>query len=166
MLMRYWLITCAAVAMLAGCSGATTGAPPTLPNALARPNSELSGETFSSAHATSACSTGSRYSISGTFHASGKARGPLPGTFTARGQVKVSVTTLSFSEHFRIRSGSQVIAGFARAPASSGSPTFGCSRSHKLSFAVEQLHYRVKRSHAPGGAAADLSGSSFSEGFQ
>lgn len=152
--------------MLGGCSGARIGAPPIVPNALARPNSELSGETFSSARATSHCSTGSKYSISGTFSASGKARGPFPGTFIARGQVNVSITMLSFSEHFRIRSGSQVIAGFASAPASSGSPTFACSKSSKLSFAVEQLLYRVKGAHAHGGAAADLSGRSFNEGFQ
>jgi len=163
---RYALSVSVSAAMLCGCSGATIGRPSVVPNALARPNSELSGETFSSARATSHCSSGSRYSISGTFSASGKARGPLPGRFIAHGQVNVSITMLKFSEHFQIRSGSQVIAGFASAPASSGSPTFACSRSSKLSFAVEQLLYRVKGSHARGGAAADLSGRSFNEGFQ
>jgi hypothetical protein len=167
--MRYFeslAIAFVSVAVLGGCSTAPIGAPPIASDGLARPTAGLRGERFSSTQATSQCSSGSRYSISGTFHVSGKARGPFPGAFTARGQVKVSITTLKFSEHFQIRSGSQVIAGFASAPASSGSPTFACSIRHKLSFAVEQLLYRVKGSHAVGGAAADLSGRSFSEGFQ
>jgi len=162
---RYALSVSVAAAMLSGCGGQRDMQQP-LPNALTRLNSELSNETFSSAHATSRCSSDSTYSISGTFSASGKARDPFPGTFTAHGQVNVSITMLSFSEHFRIRSGSQVIAGFASASASTGSPTFACSKSSKLSFAVEQLLYRVKGSHARGGAAADLSGRSFNEGFQ
>jgi hypothetical protein len=173
--MRYlerFALTLLSAAVLVGCGVDSAAIPssPAMPGhalSVARPSSPLAGETLSSAHATSECSSGSSYSISGTFHVSGKARGPFPGTFTARGQVNVSIRTLSFSEHFQIRSASRTISGSASAPPSSGSPTFACSKSGKLGFTVEQLVYRVKKVfRARGSAEADLSGGSFKESFQ
>src|SRR5580704_16140174 len=100
----------AAVAMLVGCAGSQSpiGAPLTAPNAATmpqtlHPNSELSGETFSATKTRSSCSSKGQFSIAGTFHASGDASGPFPGTFSARGKVDVTLKTLSFREHFQIR---------------------------------------------------------------
>jgi hypothetical protein len=168
---RHTFGICAAMAMLAGCAGSQVpiGAPLIAPSASSvHPSSELSGERLSSAKATSSCSSKYSFSITGSFHASGKARGPFSGKFTARGRVNVTFKTISFDEHFKIRSGSQTIAGFARFSNASGSPTFGCSKKSngKLSFSLSDLRYRVKHSHAHGSASSSLYRGSFSESFK
>lgn len=165
---------CAAVGPLAGCGRAQQ--PITAPNAVwpssarpataERPNATLSGEKFSADGASSTCSSKSSFSIAGTFHASGKARGPYPGKFTAHAKIKVTLTTLSFREEFQIRSGSQLISGVASIPSSFGSPTFACSKSGQLGFAVDDLRYRAKRLHAHGSGGASLYSGRFDESFQ
>lgn len=170
---RYAFGLGAALAILVGCGAQSPiGAPLTAPNAAAlpesmHPNSELSGEKFSSTETRSRCSSKGQFSIAGTFHASGDASGPFPGTFSARGKVAVTLKTLSFREHFQIRSGSNVLFGFARLPNSYGSPTFACTKKSngELGFTVINLRYRVKQSQARGNASSDLYDGSFTESF-
>jgi len=153
----------ASVFALASCGGVQSGiansaipATPALPSAL-RVDVKLSGERFSSSKAKSSCS-----GSAGTFQASGKAKGPFPGTFSARGQVSEG---LIFHEKFEIRSGSVAIYGSAYSQAS-GSPTSGCSKSGKLSFDFPILQYRERHSKASGTGYAALSGANFGQGFE
>ena len=126
--------------------------------------SKLAGETFSSSRATSSCSGNV-----GSFHASGKARGPFPGSFTARGTMTASASPGAFSYHerFTLKSGSASIAGSAeiRSP-DSGSPVFGCSKSGQMAFDAPIIFYRAKPLHAHGAGSAGLSGSTFDQDFQ
>jgi len=98
----------------------------------------------------------------GTFHASGKAQGPFQGTFTARGTVNGS---LIFHENFKIRFGSKLISGTANSQAS-GTPTYGCSKSGKLSFDFPILQYKKRHSKVSGVGYAALSNAYFVEGFE
>jgi hypothetical protein len=157
--------------ILAGCSTGTLAQVGSVPDSregasrVPAAGSELSGEKFSSAKAASSCS-----SSSGSFEASGKASGPFPGTFTARGTVTVMVSTGAFTyhEHFEIKSGSRAIVGLAKSQApSSGSPVFGCSRSGKMAFDAPIIQYRVKKSSARGSGSAGLSSNKkFDESFR
>ena len=148
--------------MLASCAGRSDVMNPsvlTIPRLPSAPRleSKLSGERFSSSKAKSSCSADY-----GMFQASGKARGPYPGTFTARGTVNGS---LIFHETFKIRSGTKLISGSAYSRAS-GSPTFGCSRSGELSFDFPILQYKERRSKRSGAGYAALSNADFVEGFE
>lgn len=152
----------AAVFVLAGCAGRsdvinssvlTNPALPSPPGI----DSKLSGERFSSSKAKSSCS-----GDYGMFQESGKARGPYPGTFTARGTVNGS---LIFHENFKIRSGTKLISGSANSQAS-GTPTFGCSKSGKLSFDFPILQYKERHSKVSGAGYAALSSANFVEGFE
>jgi len=151
-----------AVFVLASCGGRSDiMSPSVLPSSTLRSppgiDSKLSGERFSSSKAKSSCS-----SDFGMFRASGKARGPYPGTFTARGTVNSS---LIFHENFEIRSGTKLISGSANSQAS-GSPTFGCSKSGKLSFDFPILQYKEHHSKVSGAGYAGLSNADFVEGFE
>jgi hypothetical protein len=117
-------------------------------------DSKLSGERFSSNKARSDCS-----GSAGPFQVSGKARGPFPGTFTARGNLR----GLIFHEKFEIRSGSRSVLGSAHSKAS-GTPSGGCSKSGKLSFDFPILRYRVH--HSSGMGYAHLFGVNFAQGFR
>ena len=129
---------------------------PTLPS-LPSIDSKLSGERFFSSKAKSSCS-----GDYGMFQAAGKARGPYPGTFTARGTVNGK---LIFHESFKIRSGAKLLSGSADSQAS-GSPTFGCSKSGKLSFDFPILQYKENHSKVSGAGYAALSNGDFVEGFE
>lgn len=120
-------------------------------------DSKLSGERFSSSKAKSSCS-GRPW----TFQVSGKARGPLPGTFNARGTVSAA---LVFEEKFEIRSGSKSFSGSADSQAS-GTPTAGCSKSGQLSFYFPILQYKERHSKVSGMGHAALSGATFTQGFE
>jgi hypothetical protein len=120
-------------------------------------DSRLSGERFSSAKATSSCS-----GSAGIFQVSGKARGPFPGTFTARGKLSDG---LIFHERFEIRFGSGSISGSAGS-AASGTPSAGCSKSGKLSFDFPILQYRTHHPKASGMGHASLFGANFTQGFE
>lgn len=152
----------AAAVLLASCDGQSGIAnssmltTPPLPPMLGV-DSKLSGERFLPSKAKSSCSRDY-----GMFQASGKARGPFPGTFTARGTVNGA---LIFHETFKIRSGLKLISGSADSQAS-GSPTFGCSKSGKLSFDFPILNYREYHSKVSGVGYAALSNGYFTEGFE
>jgi len=153
---------CAVVFLLASCGGrgdvmnspvSTSAALPSAPGI----NAKLSGERFSSGKAKSSCS-----GSAGTFQGSGKARGPFPGTFTARGKLS---SGLIYHENFEIRSGSRSISGSADSEAS-GTPAYGCSKSGKLSFDFPILRYREHHSKVSGYGYAALTGTQFVEGFE
>ncbi len=156
------LVLCASVFVLASCDAASdmmnspVSKDPTVPFARS-PDSNLSGERFSSSKAKSSCS-----GDAGNFTVSGKARGPFPGMFTARGKVS---GVLIFHERFEIRSGSISISGSADSQAS-GTPTSGCSKSGKLSFDFPILQYRMHHPRASGMGYAALSGANFTQDFK
>jgi hypothetical protein len=118
---------------------------------------KLFGERFSSNKAKSSCS-GSPW----TFQVAGKARGPFPGTFTARGTVSAD---LIFQEKFEIRSGAGSISGSAYSQASA-TPSAGCSKRGKLSFDFPILQYKEHHSKVSGMGDAALSGAIFIQGFE
>lgn len=120
-------------------------------------DSKLSGERFSSNKAKSSCS-GSPW----TFQVSGKARGPFPGTFTARGTVSAD---LIFQEKFEIRSGSRSISGSSYSQASA-TPSAGCSKNGRLSFDFPILQYEAQHPKSSGNGYAALSGAAFIQGFE
>jgi hypothetical protein len=152
----------ASVFVLASCGGRSdimnspVSTTPTLPSAWSI-DSKLSGERFSSSKAKSSCSGNA-----GIFQVSGKARGPFPGTFTARGEVSGG---LIFHERFEMRSGSRSISGSADSQAS-GTPSGGCSKSGKLSFDFPILQYRTHHPNASGMGHAALFGANFTQGFE
>lgn len=149
------------VFVLASCGGRSdivnspASTTPTLPSWSV--NSKLSGERFSSSKAKSSCSGNA-----GNFQVSGKARGPSPGTFTARGKLSGG---LIFHEKFEIRSGSRSISGSADSQAS-GTPSSGCSKSGKLSFDFPILQYRTHHPNASGMGHAALFGAHFTQAFE
>jgi hypothetical protein len=158
-----------AAALLEGCNSnsvpfETPTALSAAPNPAGRDDSRMSNETFASKDASSSC-TGQGSVITGSFHASGIASGPFPGTFTLRGHLSVGLQSLDFHEHFRIVSGSHLISGSATIPDSSGSPVFGCSKRGVLSFYATNLTYETKKPHASGSGYASLSGKQFGETF-
>ncbi len=152
----------AAVVVLASCGGRSDIMNPAVSTSMTLPSppgidSRLSGERFSSSRVRSSCS-----GDYGMFRASGKARGPFQGTFTARGTVNGS---LIFQENFKIWSGSKLISGTADSQAS-GTPTFGCSKNGKLSFDFPILQYKRRHSKVSGAGYAALSNAYFVEGFE
>jgi len=157
-----------AVFLLTGCggNGDTFSAVPTSARSSLSTrfggDSKLSGEQFSSGKATSSCS-----SYTGKFAASGKATGPLAGTFTVAGEVKIENEEFFFDEHFEIRYGSKAISGTAVTQnGDSGSPVYACSDKKKLNFDAPILHYRERRSKVSGTGSASLTGTRFSQGFE
>lgn len=150
----------ALVFVLASCGGRSemmnSPVSTTLPSAWSI-DAKLSGERFSSSKAKSSCS-----GDAGTFQVSGKARGPFPGMFTARGKVSGA---LIFHERFEIRSGLRSISGSADSQAS-GTPTGGCSKRGKLSFDFPILQYRTHHQNISGMGYAALSGANFTQRFE
>lgn len=155
-----WIVLFASMFAFASCGGGSDITNSPVSNARTSRWSiyaKLSGERFSSNKAKSSCS-GSLWA----FQVSGKARGPFPGTFTARGAVS---TDLIFNEKFEIRSGSRLISGSAYSQASA-TPSAGCSKSGQLSFDFPILQYKVHHSKLSGMGYAALSGAAFLQGFE
>ncbi len=163
----YALSGCVAAAMLTGCGGSQ---PPTGP--LGVQNFTLTGETFSSDKAHSFCNEGrvvSTFYITVDFKASGNARGPFPGEFTARGFAQITVprnpkkTAYVFHETFKVTSGSKEFSGLGGI----GKGTkfaLTCRHSDHNRFSVSGIHYKVDK--MGGTARVILNERSFTESFK
>jgi hypothetical protein len=111
----------AILAFALGSSGAQSASTPVIvhgdraaSNALsAKPfTSPLSGEVFNASDVSVKNTTCSYYNLETVFNATGKAKGPYPGTFTASGSWKHQHNlTWSFNESFTITSGTSTISG-------------------------------------------------------
>jgi hypothetical protein len=97
-------------------TNAATGRPLTSP---------LSGEVFTASNVTVKNTICINYDVKTSFTASGKVRGPYPGTFTASGLWQAGQVAWGFSESFMVTSGTSTIAGTIHG-SSLGRPPFRC----------------------------------------
>ena len=115
---RYALAMGAALALLAGCGGSQPpiGAPGALSERAARatqpdPGASSAIEFLYTSHVKETCQ-GTNYGCNCLFHTRGKASGPFPGSFIARGSWNATRNRpWQFSESFSIKSHGKVISG-------------------------------------------------------
>jgi hypothetical protein len=163
---RFTLGVGVAAAALAGCGslqgGVAQNAAPQA--AVQRAASSFAGEKFTSTYVSASCllTPGGpllKYTVTGT------ATGPLPGTFSASGNVLdfALEKTFQFSETFEVQSGTQTFAG--KVEKSRGVVGFsGCRKALKSdSFKAKRVRYRVDDSR--GKSSIDYSKLQFNEMF-
>jgi hypothetical protein len=134
----------------------------------------LSGETFSSTHVSqNACYANAESGLTQIeFEATGKANGPLPGTFAVHGFLSLTSTApdivpgAAIREHFVIVSNSQKISGRVYLLHGSDVHRFGCTHYLKGRFEISHLKYQAKDLPAHGHTAQALEANSFRESFQ
>lgn len=150
---RSALISSVAAAMLAGCAGSqpSIGGPGAMPQSSAiatqpGPGASSTTEFLYTRHVKSTC-YGSSYGCNCVFHTSGKASGPFPGTFTARGNWNDTRNEpWEFSETFSIKSRGKVISGTisgqgAHPQMEGGCVTFG---PHIMTYSVGSQNGKVR----------------------
>jgi hypothetical protein len=163
---RFTLTVGIAAAALAGCGSLQgTVAQNAAPQATVQlAVSNFAGEKFTSSNVTARCLlTPGGPEL--TYTATGSASGPLPGTFSASGNVLnfAIMKTIVFSETFEVQSGTQTFAGTVKK--AHGAVGFnGCRKAVKSdSFKAQRLTYSVDDSR--GKSRIDYSKLQFHESF-
>jgi hypothetical protein len=155
-----------AAAALAGC-GSFQGA--VAPNVAPQTTVQLAASSFAGEKFTSTYVSASCLLTPGgpllKYTATGSATGPLPGTFSASGNVLdfALEKTFQFSETFEVQSGTQTFSG--EVEKSRGVIGFsGCRKALKSdSFKANSVRYRVD--HSRGKSSIDYSKLQFNESF-
>jgi hypothetical protein len=170
-LSRYALSFCAAATMLAGCGGSqgligqsATGQPATAKQAgynLAYPD-RSSSEVLTASHVrlhTLDCSSG----VTVAFRTEGKAEGPLPGSFAAKGEWGFRIfNTWYFDESFAITSGSSQVSGKISVVSEGTVPPMGLCGSDPY-FGPDTLHYKTHSGYKGRVKIEIINGNDFNE---
>jgi hypothetical protein len=150
---RYALSTCAAIILVAGCSGPSQFAPTagTVANSRTRVSlvpyihvdGKLKGETFSSSSVSTNCWSYKSGKKTINVSAKGAANGPYPGTFVLTVRVpKVG----QLEETFKVRSAPIHFGGSSTNPHGGVAGTWQCKGHHSFRFAFMNLRYVARHS--------------------